>query len=187
MNTRVIISNKIANLDVLPSAMLEYMLQGLKRYSKYKNFEINMETYGERGVLSNKMAKNLGKNKEVCFGCAATCTWLEMTKLRPSKKLFVHREAESEVFKLQPYRKKVSGLLNITEAEFKDLEFALDQARCGDFEELLATRLPREEVNRLCDYLEENGYCDFEMDSDDWEEYVPDMEKVIEYLKSQGA
>ena len=46
--------------------IIDAMITGLKKHSKRKDFEINMNTFGTIG-------------EEVCFGCAATCALQEIT------------------------------------------------------------------------------------------------------------
>jgi hypothetical protein len=60
---------KISDIISKPSEALQEMLNGLNESKTWKNFELDMDTYGEvsRGVT-------------ICFGCAATCTVYAIAK-----------------------------------------------------------------------------------------------------------
>lgn len=64
---------EIKALAPKPSQAIKAMIRGLKKADKRKDFEVDMETFGQ---LVNK------PDGMVCVGCAATCALQEMAKKR---------------------------------------------------------------------------------------------------------
>lgn len=88
-----------------PSIALEFMVKGLLKHSKRKDFKIDMSTFGFYDSLKKK-----------CYGCCATCAVQEVA----GKKL------KGEEMSLR------GMALNMNDYERGSFEMAIDQARRGD-------------------------------------------------------
>lgn len=63
---------KISDIISKPSEALHAMVNGLNESKTWKNFELDMDTYGE-----------VSRDVTICFGCAATCTVYAIAKKQP--------------------------------------------------------------------------------------------------------
>lgn len=94
-----------------PSDLLFAMIKGLEKQSKRKDFKIDMGTFGD--------ARWVTGNKQICFGCAATCTIQEIAKkkLDPSNIAYLLDRAK---------------LLGFEEGELNQFESWVDLMRRGN-------------------------------------------------------
>jgi hypothetical protein len=99
------------------SDVLDAMIQGLKNHPK--NFEVDMDVYGE---FSN----------EICFGCAATCTVMQISGVTFTPYDIGDRADRAKVIK-------------ISEKDLDAFEWAIDSVRRGymwRLEKLIKIDLP---------------------------------------------
>ncbi len=103
---------KITDIITKPSEAIQAMIDGLEASKKWKNFELNMGTFGEAG-----------KSMDLCFGCAATCTVFNMVGKIPVVGAIEQTKIRSK-------------FLNIDYDDLNTFESAIDDVRRGDFREL---------------------------------------------------
>jgi len=141
------------------STALQAMIDGLKFQSQRKDFRVDMSTFGTFTYFENKVDL-------VCFGCAATCTVQQLSKVN-----FTDSQIGSS-----------SGRSRLTIHNSNDLdrfEEAIDYARMGD-------------LFSIFDYM---GDCDSHEISDDdrwllgtadWQEQMPIVQNFVDMLKLKG-
>ena len=134
-----------------PSVALTHMVNGLLKQSRRKKFQIYMGTFGKhfRGI---------------CFGCAATCTIQNITKVNFTPDNGIYDRA---------MKMKTDSL------ELDKFEMAIDDARSGELRTLFS----------FCNISEENAKIfndKFSLNTLDWKEQLPAVKKVISELKKEG-
>ena len=141
------------------SAALQAMIDGLKLQSQRKDFRVDMSTFGTFYDPENKEIP-------VCFGCAATCTVQQLSKVN-----FTDAQIDSS-----------SGRSRLTIHNSNDLdrfEEAIDYARMGD-------------LFSIFDYMGDRDSHEFSDDNrwllctDDWQEQMPLVQDFVDVLKSKG-
>jgi hypothetical protein len=143
-----------------PSRALEYMIKGLLKQSKRRDFKIRMSTFGY-----------FDKNDKVCFGCAATCTVQAIAKKNLTAET-IFWQAETLKFKSK---------------ELVKFEIVMDCARQGQLEPLFSF-FKMEYPEIVSDYLEaeeENG-VDWYLGSSDWRKLLPNYKRLAAFLKEAG-
>lgn len=136
-----------------PSVALQAMVTGLLKQSKRKDFKIDMSTFGT--VRDN-----------ICFGCAATCTLQQITKINLTQRtMYYHAK----------YQK-----FDVDVDEMSDFEDAIDDACCGHMADLF----------RFCGKFDRYEYRkdthNFQLSTFDWNEGIPKVRAYIKELKKRG-
>lgn len=139
-----------------PSKALRSMIEGLEAAEKRPDFKIDMGTFGRSA-------------DGICFGCAATCAVQQLTNYE-----FTPDNLMGENFLNQ------SEALGCDPVDLIQFETAINGFRTGSpflllnyFDKAAFTH----EVARLMGY--------FHMGTDNYREYFPKVEKIIEYLESK--
>ena len=152
------------------SIVLQAMVTGLLKSKDNPDFILRMTTYG--------FVKN-----NLCYGCCATVALAEMFgegKLASEMMIGfadvlssnITEAHLSDVLQLDP--SSVQGSLPI---DLKYLERGVDSARLGYVSSLIG--FFRGEVNESFDYR-------WELNSDNWEEQIPDVERTIAEMAAAG-
>ena len=166
MNGQVIRMKSILKaINSKPSTALRYMVIGLKRIRKQKNFNLKMVDY-------------LYIKDEVCFGCVATCTMQVLAGVDITNNVTLENDGPI----LSKNRAKMFG---VYETELKVFEQSIDEARAG---RLLYLFEFCGAYSRYFGFSERKQYSreDWYLGSDDWEEQLPDVQKTIQELRLLG-
>jgi hypothetical protein len=151
-----------------PSIALKAMVAGLRKTIKRSTFVVDMGTFGStRRVnrlddLQHHKTKKIAKaimSKEICFGCASTCTIQELTKKNFTKKTIRDRHTNFELL------------------EQREFELAMDSARQGRLMCLF----------QFCGVRESSWFDDhFFLNNQNWVDQLGEVEKVITMLEKDG-
>lgn len=137
-----------------PSVALTHMVKGLLKQSRRKKFKIYMGTFGKQ-------------SRELCFGCAATCTIQNISKIN-----FI---PDSSICSIDGR----SAKMKMDYRELDVFEIAIDSARSGDLVPLF----------RFCSLSEINARKfnnEIDLYTYNWKENLPAVRKVISELKKAG-
>jgi len=141
------------------STALQAMIDGLKFQSQRKDFRVDMSTFGDFSDLGNR-------GNPVCFGCAATCTVQQLSKVNFT---------DSQINSL-----KERSRLTIRDSDDLDrFEYAIECARLGDLISIfdyMGARASRE-------LIDDNRWL---LRTDDWQEQLPLVQDFVDMLKSKG-
>jgi len=141
------------------SAALQAMIDGLKLQSQRKDFRVDMSTFGTFYDPENKEIP-------VCFGCAATCTVQQLSKVNFT---------DSQIDSLEE-----RSFLTIQNSNDLDrFEDAIDCARMGNLISIF----------NYMDNLESYELSDSNrwlLRTDDWQEQLPLVQDFVEMLKLKG-
>jgi hypothetical protein len=140
-----------------PSEALEAMIKGLRKYSRRKNFEVNMSHFG-------------GSSEGICFGCAATCTVQQIIN-----KDFTPTTIESAAIR--------SIALDVVKDDLDRFEYAIDNARSGMMGSLF--RYFSININAF-DFDTELLDPGFKLGTDNWTEQLPKVRNYIKKIKALG-
>jgi len=141
------------------STALQAMIDGLKFQSQRKDFRVDMSTFGAFTDFGNK-------GNPVCFGCAATCTVQQLSKVNFT---------DSQINSLEERSRQTICNSN----DLDRFEDAIDNARMGDL-------IP------IFDYMGDRDSHELIADSqwllctDDWQEQLPLVQDFVDMLKSEG-
>jgi len=152
---------KIKDLAPKPSDALQAMVDGLKAQSKRDDFEIDMRTFGMKGMT-------------ICFGCAATCAIQQLAGIDFTMKTGISCEM---------YRAET---LNLEIGEMSRFESVIDNARCGNLSNLLRFYYGDEwkEETKLPSELVHHGV---QLRTDDWRNKIHLFDDIIFQLKMRGV
>ncbi len=143
-----------------PSNALQYMVDGLRKQSQRTDFRINMRTFGAVGFFEDK------SDKDICYGCAATCTIQEIAKKDLTIDTIRGIDARSMA-------------LGFDYSELERFEEAIDGARAGHLGRLFHF------FDMEDKYFEEYCYR-VKLFTGDFKEQLPKMELLIADLKEKG-
>lgn len=153
--------------DKKPSEIVEVMIQSLEKLDKDKRFRIDMDTYGFQ------------KNK-VCYGCAATATLIGLYPEKGEKFLNCQLdidEREEFINDGLPDKERL--------AIVNEFENSIDELRCGSIKAFLRLWMGYSQALKI-----QNEYFDSEPDwhleTEDWDEKLPNIQKFKEWLISKG-
>jgi len=141
------------------SAALQAMIDGLKLQSQRKDFRVDMSTFGTFYDPENKEIP-------VCFGCAATCTVQQLSKVNFT---------DSQIDSLEE-----RSFLTIQNSNDLDrFEDAIDCARMGNLISIFnyMDNLKSYELSDSNRWL----LC-----TDNWQEQLPLVQDFVEMLKLKG-
>lgn len=137
-----------------PKAAVEAMIRGLRSSESWDHFALDMSTFGRiKG--------------EICFGCAATCTLIQLSEKELSEVDF-----KGHIINLLSSRHRAQGLGFISTDELSDFEDAIDEFRCGHVQYLgdfYGVEMP--EVDEL-----------WYLDTKNWKSELPKIESYLEKL-----
>jgi hypothetical protein len=134
------------------------MVEGLKATKKMKNFKVNMYTFGD-------------VEGDICYGCAATATMMQLTGKKSNKKEFA-----DNVFR--PFAK------GLTEDDVIRIEYVIDSFRKGYIDDLVSLcklTKPQSRFVRNLVYerpLDEH-WC---LEDTNWEKQLPEIQKYIDRI-----
>jgi hypothetical protein len=147
-----------------PSDCLQAMIDGLRENAADPKFRVDMESFGHVDI--NREGK-----ATICFGCAATCT---IAKLQGH----LYSEFALEVDGGEP----TTSYHHIFKSpEIGAFEKAIDAARTGSMSRLFG--FLRVDPDVAYGQWEARFY----LDTDDWEEQIPDVERVIKQMRETGV
>lgn len=148
----------IKQLAPKPSDALQAMVDGLLTQNEREDFKIDMQVFGK-----------IDEAGKICFGCAATCAIQQLT----GKNFTPENDAVGN------YRIK-ADFLEVDKRELGEFEYTMDNARKGDLKELFY-------FYDLEDNFDFNKYNNrFFLTTVDWEEQLPAIRELIEFLRSEG-
>lgn len=153
-----------------PSRAIQYMLDGLLKQSKRRNFKIEMMTFGS--------VDRINQNK-VCFGCAATCAVQEISGKNLTPAMF------RNCYYKDDWVTATSENLNFHRLQLRDFEFAINSFRIGQPEDILKFFDP--EINGKVIYNEmwRSIYAlNIDLQNDTWRDQIPKIKEAIKILKS---
>lgn len=147
-----------------PSRAIKYMLDGLLKQSKRRNFKIEMATFGSTGLPSNN----------ICYGCAATCTVQEIAGKNLTARMFLNSHDADDWSVITA--KHLS--FDIEQLEF--FEYAINSFRTGSPGSILNffSDAPNYEVWNKLYQLEIN------MQNNNWRDQIPKVIEAIKILES---
>jgi hypothetical protein len=146
--------NRLIDLAPKPSDALKAMLRGLEKMDSRSDFKIDMDTFGLVIKTSHIVA---------CFGCAASCTVLELLEVKDIN------------YALFPRVLGRAEWLDINEQELVKFELAIDAFRTGypcpllDFYNVKPSLIKK--IALLMPFV---GLTTF-----DWKKQIPVVEQVI--------
>jgi len=141
------------------STALQAMIDGLKFQSQRKDFRVDMSTFGAFHESRNK-------GNPVCFGCAATCTVQQLSKVNFT---------DSQIDSLEE-----RSFLTIHNSNDLDrFEDAIDYARMGDL-------IPIFSYMGNLDSHELIDDSQWILNTDDWQEQMPLVQDFVDMLKLKG-
>jgi hypothetical protein len=154
-----------------PSIAVRAMVDGLKKTINRSTFFVEMGSFGCSGYLrgmmpngfyrfkSKRAVKSIDTERKVCFGCAATCTLQQIAQKNFTTKTINNRYCEFD------------------RMEQTNFQFAMDDVRKGYFLVLfMFCGIPYSPKY--------NGY--FSLSTANWLNELPEVEKVIKMLESDG-
>lgn len=142
--------------DHKPSVALRAMVTGLINYDQKEGFRVDMTTYGDA-------------RRGVCFGCAATCTIMELTK------------TQIPLYQIERANGRASTL-GVPIEDLHDFEYVMDEARRG-----VLSPLFRYLGMKNLYYAEQRWRATrFNLQTEDWKEQIPDVEELIKELEESG-
>lgn len=148
---------KITDVISKPSEALRAMVDGLLEQSKREDFVIDMSEWGR-----------YDSEKEVCFGCAATCAL---------QKLSGHNLREGFI---EDVRTR-AAIYEFDRSSVDVFENAVNYARCGDLYYLIS--FFKKDVPPGNKFEEWNDKWHL---SEYWEEEIPKIEAVIKDMQEAG-
>jgi len=141
------------------STALQAMIDGLEFQSQREDFRVDMATFGAFTYFENKV-------DPICFGCAATCTVQQLSRVNFT---------DSQINSLEE-----RSCLTIRNSDDLDrFEYAIDCARMGN-------------LISIFDYMGDRDSHEFsdddlwDMSTDDWQEQLPLVQDFVEMLKLKG-
>jgi hypothetical protein len=159
-----------------PSQAIQFMIDGLLKQSKRRDFVIDMGDYGSVEYRTTKS----GKDKKVCVGCAATCAIQEVAgkNLSPSKWLTFHGTDYEQ-----------GRQLGFSEYEVSSFENAIDKVRkmqlAGIFRFFNYERIPHA-AQKVIFELAENSGTFFVLGTSNWKHQLPKVQILCNKLKELG-
>lgn len=143
--------------DGKPSNAIKAMIEGLRTQSKRPDFKIRMSTFGSQHP-----------NEKVCYGCAATCTLQQLTGIN-----FVADTGRSMIE--DTYTR--AEVLKVRHKDLDKFEDAIDEFRLCELDPIFAYFGVEKPLIRV------HGWS---LQTDDWQEQIPEIEKYVKKLIKLG-
>jgi hypothetical protein len=163
-----------------PSDWLQAMIDGLRQAKSDPHWRVDMASYGYWTHGDDP------KVSEMCFGCAATATFMLMLDTPYMAVIEEHGESSSGS---RPYSDLVMDAIDYnSEVDLARTEIAIDHARNGILAPLF--RLCNLDPNRTPEMIAIPKDCGwnnrFHMQNNNWETEIPKVETVIAEMKLAG-
>lgn len=156
------------------SVALRAMCNGLVRHSRRKDFRIDMSSYGQRQAA---------ESSSVCFGCAATCTVMEVTGYSFTNGDLPYGGEKTNTQVWNKSFRQQAALVDATTRDLRTFEEAINMARQGMLSALVRyMRASREFV----DADAYSGHYGFSLRDGNWREQLPAVRKYIRKLEKLG-
>lgn len=163
-----------------PSDWLQAMIDGLKEAKADPNWQIDMGSYGYWSQVGQL------KVPEMCFGCAATATFMSM--LETPYMLLVRRHGQSADGS-QSYADLVAIATDHNQpVDLGRIEVVIDHARNGMLNPLfrLCGHLPLSIEELSCSAMAGSWNNRWGMTNSNWEDEIPKVKAVITEMKLKG-
>jgi hypothetical protein len=149
-------------IEYKPSKAINFMVNGLERQSKRKEFQIDMDTFGYRDSVG------------ICYGCAVSCALQELFQKDYTQNTDIKELANRcNFFNCDDYN------------ELHYFEVAIDSVRLGSLHSLFTFCFGEltNEQKKYCDKLLLNLP---ELHTDNWENELPIYKMLIHTLETNG-
>lgn len=171
---------KVKIKTMQPSDWLQAMIDGLKQAKADPNWQVDMASFG--------YWRNLGQLKlpEMCFGCAATATFMSM--LETPYMLLIRQHGQSSDGS-QSYADLVAIAIDYNQpVDLGRIEVVIDHARNGMLNPLfrLCGHLPLSMEELTCTADDGNWNNRWSMCNHNWEDEISKVEAVITEMKLKG-
>lgn len=150
-------TKKIKKIIKTPSEALQAMVDGLLKQNKRKTFQVDMGSFGNSFYDGNK---------NICCGCAATCTIQEVANKNLTAASIVCCEERADFLGFDKY-------------DLEYFEGVIEDARCGMMNSLFDYFRLIKKANK--DNID--TFPNFHLTSETWKKEIPKVRKYIKYLK----